>query len=187
MGLLHDLAVKARVVAGWREHRLDLPRWLVRRPLLAFGIVSSEIAEAFSGRLDERLKLLAQCRVASIVGCDFCLDIQAALAQGSGLTDRQLLELAAFETSDAFTEDERLVLRFATVLSELPVGDTAALRESLVSRFGKAAVVELAAAIAHEHARTRLNLGLGVRPGRFAPDGACRIPLAHPGGAATRA
>jgi AhpD family alkylhydroperoxidase len=150
----------------------------MRRPLIAAGIGVTEIAAMLSGRMDPKLKLLAECRVAAMVGCEFCLDIGAALAQHTDLTERQLLELNSFETSDAFNDDERLVLRFATVLSEVPIGDTADLREQLVARFGKAAVTELAACIAHEHERTRLYLALGIRPGRFAPDGACRIPRA---------
>lgn len=115
-----------------------------------------------------------------MVGCEFCLDIGAALAQQSSLSERQLLELNQFETSDAFDDDERLVLRFATALSEVPVLEPWEMRDALITRHGKTAVLELAAAIAHEHERTRLYLALGIRPGRFAPDGACPIPVASP-------
>lgn len=177
--VLKNIGGQVRVMSRWRENRLDLPRWLARRPLLAIGIGAGEIAESLSNRMEHRLKLLAQCRVASIVGCEFCLDIGAALAQHSEITERHLLELDDFETSDAFNDDERLVLRFATALSERPVPDLTDLRDDLAVRFGKAALVELAAAIAHEHERTRFYLALGIRPGRFAPDGACRIPPAR--------
>jgi 4-carboxymuconolactone decarboxylase len=85
-----------------------------------------------------------------------------------------------FETSDAFNEDERLVLRLATALTLLPVQVDPELREQLIERFGKTALVELAAAIAHEHERTRLYLALGIRPAKFAADGTCRVPLAPP-------
>ncbi len=177
--VLKNIGRQVRVMSRWRENRLDLPRWLVRRPLLAIGIGAGEIAESLSNRMEHRLKFLAQCRVAPIVGCDFCLDFGAALAQHSEITERHLLELDDFETSDAFNDDERLVLRFATALSERPVPDLSDLRHDLTVRFGKAALLELAAAIAHEHERTRLYLALGIRPGRFAPDGACRIPPAR--------
>ena len=54
------------------------------------------------------------------------------------------------------------------------------LRDALVSRLGKAAYLEVAAAIAHEHERTRLYLALGIRPAKFAAAQACRIPPATP-------
>lgn len=158
---------------------MDLPRWLIRRPAILMGVAAGETAEMVSTRLDGRLKLLAQFRVASIVGCEFCLDVGAALARYEDLDERQLLELHDFERSDAFNEDERLVLRFATGLSEVPARAPKELREQLLGRFTKGQLVELAAAIAHEHQRTRLYLALDVRPARFAPDNACRVQPIH--------
>lgn len=175
MRWLRRVRGQLRVVARARENRLDLPRWLVRCPLIAVGVGAAEAAETFSNRVDYRLKLLAQQRVAAMVGCHFCLDIGAALAQETGLTERQVLELNDFEESDAFDETEKLVLRFATVLTQLPIRVPDGLREELVRRLGKAGTLELAAAIAHEHERTVLYLALGIRPARFAPDGACQV------------
>jgi alkylhydroperoxidase family enzyme len=74
---------------------------------LAFGIAVGEIAESFSDRMEHHLKLPAQCAVASIVGCEFCLDIGAALAQHSDISERNLREFDDFETSDAFDDDRR--------------------------------------------------------------------------------
>ena len=169
-----------RVITGWREHRTDMLRWFWRRPLLAIGLEAFEAAESLSKKVDGRLKLLAECRVASLVGCEFCLDLGAALAAASGLTERKLLELHDFETSDAFDDDERLVLRYAATLSTTPAVVAPELRAMLVDCFGTAGLTELTAAIAHEHERTLLNVGLGVRPGRSAPDDACRIAAAPP-------
>lgn len=179
MRRIRELWTFARVFAGWREHRTDLMRWLWRRPVLAAGIMAAEAAETFSKTVDGRLKLLAQLRVAQLVGCEFCLDIGAALAEHSELSEHQLLGLAQFDTSDAFGERERLVLRYATALSVSPVHVAPELRDALLEAFGRSGVTELTAAIAHEHERTRLYLGLGVRPGRFASDDACRIPAAR--------
>ena len=128
-----------------------------------------------SGKVDYHLKLFAQSQVATMVGCEFCLDIGSALAHEAGVTQRKLIELHQFETSDAFDETERLVLRFASNLTAVPI-EASELRDRLVELFGKAGLVELAAAIAHEHERTRLYLALGIRPARFAAAGACRIP-----------
>lgn len=176
---VRNVARFVRLLASSRENRMDLPRWLIRRPAILMGVAAGETAEMFSTRVDGRLKLLAQFRVASIVGCEFCLDVGAALARYEELDERQLLELHDFERSDAFNQDERMVLRFATGLSEVPARVPQDLREALLRRFTKAQLVELAAAIAHEHERTRLYLALGVRPARFAPDDACRVRAIH--------
>lgn len=178
MRALSNLYRQARAFSGASEHRkwLDLPRWLVRRPLIGVGIGASEMAETFSNRVDYRLKLLAQSKVASMVGCDFCLDISSSLAHHAKVPTAQLLDLPRFEDSNAFDEADRLVLRFAALLSKTPAQPVPAqLRQDLIDRFGKAGFVELAAAIAHEHQRTRLYLGLGIRPATFAPSGACLI------------
>ncbi len=146
--------------------------------MLAAGIGAAEAAERLSARADYDLKLLAQSRVAAMVGCEFCLDVGAALAHEAGISQRKLTELHMFESSSAFDETERLVLRLATVLTETPVRVPEQLRDALVSRLGKAAYLEVVAAIAHEHERTRLYLALGIRPAKFAAANACRIPPA---------
>ena len=122
--------------------------------------------------------MLAEFRVASMVGCAFCLDIGAALAEYEGLDPRQVLEINEFATSDAFSDDERLVLRFATALSEREPTVPDDLRAALRARFTQAQLVELAAAIAHEHERSRFYVGIDLPPSRFASDTACRLPRA---------
>ena len=134
MRRIRELWTQVRVIAGWREHRTDLLAWLWRRPMIAIGIGAAEAAESFSKAVDGRLKLMAQLRVAQLVGCEFCLDVGAALAEHSELSERQLLELADFESSDAFRDDERLVLRYATTLSVPPVQVSSDLRDALVHR-----------------------------------------------------
>ena len=48
------------------------------------------------------------------------MDIGSAVGRKEGLTERQLMELADFEHSDAFNELEKAVLRFATHLTVTP-------------------------------------------------------------------
>jgi AhpD family alkylhydroperoxidase len=139
---------------------------------------AAELGALASNKVPHRLKLLAEFRVASIVGCAYCLDIGAALAEYDNLDERQLRELGEFETSDAFTEDERLVLRFATALSERSPSVPSELRAQLEAHFSKAQLVELAATIAHEHERSRFYTGIDLPVSRFASDDACRVPVA---------
>ena len=178
MSILRNVVRLWRVMRQGREHRFDLVRLLALRPALLVGTGAAEFAAMVSNKVPPRLKMLAEFRVASIVGCEFCMDIGAALAEYDGLDPRQVGELNDFETSDAFSDDERLVLRFATALSERSAVVPADLRAAVSQRFTQAQVVELAAAIAHEHERSRFYVGIDLPPSRFASDTACRIPRA---------
>jgi alkylhydroperoxidase family enzyme len=70
------------------------------------------------------------------------------------------------------------VVRFATALSDRSPEVSAELRAALSQRFTQAQLVELSAAIAHEHERSRFYVGIDLPPSRFASDTACRIPRA---------
>lgn len=48
------------------------------------------------------------------------MDIGSAVSRKEGVSERQLLELADFEHSDAFNELEKAVLRYATDLTLTP-------------------------------------------------------------------
>ena len=49
------------------------------------------------------------------------MDIGSAVGRKDGISDQQLLDLAHFETSPAFSELEKLVLRYAVAMTETPV------------------------------------------------------------------
>ena len=48
-----------------------------------------------------------------------------------GVTEAQLRDLAEFETSDAFSEPQKLALRYATAMTATPVEVSVALVEEL--------------------------------------------------------
>src|SRR5690349_6227865 len=66
-----------------------------------------EMAFERANLVDVRLKELAGCKVASLIGCRFCIDIGSALAHGHGVSEAKLLALPFFETSNEFTPLER--------------------------------------------------------------------------------
>ena len=176
MRFLRRLVGTLRVLAGARRNRLDLPRWLVRRPSLLAATGVGEVALLTQNRVDFRLKLLAELKAAALVSCEYCLDIGAALAKAEGLTPQHVTDLPRFEDSDVYTELEVLVLRLATRMSETPAIVPEDLRDALVARLGKAGYAELAFTIAWEHKRGRLNQALGVRPSGFGDGLTCPVP-----------
>ena len=90
--------------------------------------------------------------------------------------ERQVLELAAYRTSDAFTDIERRVLRYADHLTATPAGVPDGLYDALLADLGHAALVDLTAEIAIENYRARFNRGFDVRPQGYATGHACAVP-----------
>ncbi len=60
-----------RVLPSGKRHRFDLVRWLVRRPALLVAVGGYEGALFVSGRIEDRLKHLAQPKTSPLTGCPF--------------------------------------------------------------------------------------------------------------------
>lgn len=176
MRTLRQLAGTLRVLASARRHRLDLVRALGRRPQLLVGTGLYEVAINLSARVATRLKVLAELEVAALVACEYCLDIGGALARWEGVSERQLRELHGYRESDAFDPTERLVLELAEAMTRTPAVVEPTLRERLAATFTPAQVTELAAVIAWENQRARLNQALGIRPSGFSDGEYCPLP-----------
>jgi AhpD family alkylhydroperoxidase len=145
-------------------------------PWLLAGYGAFEVATERAGRVEERLKLLAELRAAQVVGCEWCMDFGSMLGRAHAVPDRQLRELPRYRTSDAFGEAERLVIEYAEAMSRTPaeVGDELFAR--LRGRFDDAQLVELTNAIAIENLRARFNHALGFEPQGFSEGAACVVP-----------
>ncbi|MDL9936474.1 carboxymuconolactone decarboxylase family protein [Gordonia sp. ABSL1-1] len=167
-----------KVFAAAKRNRVDLYRWLIRRPLLLAANGFYEFALLFSNRLDPRLKELAELKTAGLINCEYCLDIGSALAVHGGIGEAQLRDLPVYRDSPAYSEPEKLVLEFAEVMTLTPaVGDDLAdVRTRLAAHLSDTQIAELAATIAWENQRARLNQALGVRPTGMSDGAACALP-----------
>jgi AhpD family alkylhydroperoxidase len=159
-----------------RRNRFDLLRALGHRPQLLLGTGLYEVAVVTSARVDPRLKILAELKVAALVTCEYCLDIGAALARGEGVTEAQLRELHSYRTSAAFSDQERLVMELAEAVTTAPAVVSDELRARIEDAFTPAQVTELAAVIAWENQRARLNQALGIQPSGFSDGELCPLP-----------
>jgi len=92
-----------------------------------------------------------------------------------GITDEQLADLAAFETSPHFDRREKAVLRYAEGMTRTPADVSDAVFEEIQALFSTEQTVELTAAIALENFRARFNCALKVDS-----DGLCMLPPDHP-------
>jgi alkylhydroperoxidase family enzyme len=99
-----------------------------------------------------------------------------------GISEQQLLDLAHFETSPAFSELERLVLRYAVAMTETPVEVPDELFAELRRHFSPQQLVELTSAIAWENYRTRFDHAFGIEAEGFSAGAVCPLPVGrHPG------
>lgn len=85
--------------------------------------------------------------------------------------DQRLAEVARWRASQVFTEAERAALEFAEVMTRTGERPSEELYARLRQHFDEDQLVELAAAIALENFRSKLNPALGVEAQGF-----CVIP-----------
>jgi len=108
------------------------------------------------------------------------MDIGSAVSRAMGVTERQLHELASYQTSDAYDDDERLAIELAVAMGAETVELTADLRARLEARFTQTQLTELASYIAWEHYRSRFNRALGVHAVGFSDGDVCVVPERPP-------
>jgi 4-carboxymuconolactone decarboxylase len=93
-----------------------------------------------------------------------------------GLTDEQIRDLLEFETSAAFSELEKLVLRYAKAMTETPVDVSDELFAQLQKHFNPQQMVELTSAIAWENYRARFDHAFGIEAEGFSEGAVCALP-----------
>lgn len=126
--------------------------------------------------LPKNIVQLAVYRTAWTVGCSWCIDFGTMLIRLDGLDVERLKHIADFETSDAFSEEERDVVRFADAMTATPMTVTDGQVAALVDRYGHDGVVELTYQVALENHRSRFNHGLGITDQGFSSGDACKVP-----------
>ncbi|HEX9077529.1 MAG TPA: carboxymuconolactone decarboxylase family protein [Anaerolineae bacterium] len=166
----------SRLAGHATERALEPLEMYAYVPGLLNGIAGLEQATAKLHRLDERLKILAELKAATLTHCEYCIDLGSLVASRSGLSDEQLLALPLYRTSTLFTDLEKLVLDYAVGMSRTPVEVSDALFAELRKHFNSAQLVELTHIIALENMRGRFNLALGVGAAGFTEGMVCAVP-----------
>jgi AhpD family alkylhydroperoxidase len=127
-------------------------------------------------RVPKALSELAVLKAATMVGCEFCMDIGSEYARRSGLSDQQLLALHEAHDSGLFSEDELLVIDLAVGMTRTPGEVSEELMERVRERFGIKGTLELVHMIAWENNRARVNIALDIGPEGFSEGKVCAVP-----------
>jgi len=88
----------------------NMYRTFAHAPKVLAAAVS--MANAVRSELSSKVRELAYLKVTQLTDCHVCRHYHELLARKAGLNDRQIHELADFELSDAYSDDEKDVLRF---------------------------------------------------------------------------
>jgi alkylhydroperoxidase family enzyme len=176
MTMFRQILAYLRVFRSARRNRVDLFHWLRHRPQILVGHACYEMGLIASARMNTQLKNLAGLKAAALIHCEYCLDIGSALCLDNGIGEVKLRALPSYRSSELFDDDEKLVMEFAEAMSRQPVAVTDDLRERMIARFSATEVTELAANVAWENYRGRLNQALGVRPSGFSEGADCALP-----------
>ena len=148
-----------------------------RLPELFKGYAKLEQATGKLHRLPKRLHALAGLKAATLIHCEYCIDIGSAISRRWGLTDEELLALPRYRTSPLFSELDRVVLDYAVGMSRTPVEVPDDLFNKLRQHLDDDQVVELTHHIALENLRGRFNLALGVGSAGFSEGMVCALPV----------
>ena len=105
------------------------------------------------------------------------MDIGSAVGRRLGVTDQQILDLPDFETSSAFTELEKLAIRYAVAMTRTPVEVPGELFAALRQHLDERQMVELTSAIAWENFRARFDHALGIEAEGFSEGAVCAVPV----------
>ncbi|RCW40777.1 AhpD family alkylhydroperoxidase [Halopolyspora algeriensis] len=144
--------------------------------LLSSGIVEMT-TEKVATVLPASVRELATYRVASRIGCSWCVDFGTMLQLKEGLNIERLKHIEDYAFSEHFDELDRLVIAYADAMTEQPVTVTDEQVAELDRRLGHKAVLELTYMIALENERTRFNHALGITDQGFTSGEACRVPM----------
>jgi AhpD family alkylhydroperoxidase len=134
-----------------------------RVPALYFALAG------FYAALDRRrsplaptLRSLVQTRVSQVNQCEFCVDLNAAVAAERGGSMAKALAVAEWHASDLFNVRERLALEYAEVITQTGRQVSEDLIARLREHFDENALIELTALIAFQNLSSKFNAALDI-------------------------
>jgi 4-carboxymuconolactone decarboxylase len=146
----------------------------IPRLLNAYGRL--EQAESKLDILSPRQRALAELKSATTVRCEYCIDLGSQIARQWGLSDEELLAMADYRNASCFSEVDKLILEYATVISRTPVEVSDRLFDGLRAHFDTPQLVGLTHVITLGNLRARFNIALDIGSSGFSGDRVCALP-----------
>lgn len=167
----------AKLAGGETERMLEPVQIYGHLPGLLRGYSRVEQATAALRLLDHRARALAELKTATVVQCEYCIDLGSRVARTWGLSEAELLALPRYRSSDLFDDRDKLVLDYAVAMTRTPADVPDDLFTSLQRHFSVPQLVELTHVIALENHRSRFNHAFGVGAAGFSEGMVCALPV----------
>jgi 4-carboxymuconolactone decarboxylase len=167
------------VAAGARKsfgREMKSARVFANHPRAMFALMRFNRAAERTPHVPRPLAELVVLRVATMVGCPFCIDIASEYSRRTGLTDEQLLSLNDAHGCGLFDPDQLMVIDLASGMTGTPGRVDDELMDRVRARFGVKGTMELVQLIAWENHRSRQNIALGIDAEGFSDGKACALP-----------
>ncbi len=145
-------------------------------PRLLLAVGHMEEVQEGARQLGASVKQLARMLVAWRIGCPWCLDFGTRASQDLLIADEQLRALPDYEHSSLFSEEERVVLRYADAMTTIPVQVPEAVFTALKAIYSDRQILEVTTAIAWENYHARVNHALGLEAEGMARH-ICLVPM----------
>ena len=131
------------------------------RAFLAMSLMYGAL-ERKSSPIEPALRSLVQVRVSQLNSCSFCIDINSASGLKRGTAVEKLQALPHFSVSAAYTEREKVALRYAEAMTDGSRRGGSELVDELRRHFSDDAIIELTALVAYQNMSAKFNAALGV-------------------------
>ena len=111
------------------------------------------------GTLDPKLRELAYLKASLINDCAYCAEAHKGAGRRVGITDQQIQEIGNYSGSAAFSDLEKLVLRYAEELTRSARSSEEVMTE-LKKSLSEADIVELNLTVGTANLTNRFNMSL---------------------------
>ncbi|GGM82874.1 transposase [Longimycelium tulufanense] len=144
--------------------------------LLTWALFENTLQRAVR-RLPEGLRELVTYRVATQVGCSWCVDFGTMLQRMQGLDIERLKEIDSYADSPRYTGIDKQAIAYADAMTAQPPTVTDEMVAALDAELGHDGLVELTFIVAVENMRARCFHALGITDQGFTSGEACRVPV----------
>lgn len=149
----------------WDERMGYLPNALMtmaRKPAMVRALAQLSEAVHNDCSLPPDIRGLVGQMASKVHGCQYCLAHTAANAERYGVANEKIAAMWEFESSDLFSEAERVALRFAAAAAAVPNAVDPELAADLHKHFTDTEIVEIMGIIAYYGWWNRWNASLAT-------------------------
>jgi alkylhydroperoxidase family enzyme len=125
--------------------------------------------------VSERIRNLVELKGAQMIGCEFCVDLGSQICRNSGLSDEELLALPRYQSSDLFTDREKVALDYTAAVMRTPVDVTDEVFARMTEHFSDKQIVEITALLTLVNV-DRFNAAFGIGSAGFSAGRVCVLP-----------